>query len=185
MITLKLGTLKPGGGHTAVVHHANEPGLLAPAIELPNEKAVEITKPDDSAVPEKIERFYSDGSRVQRWKLWVSSLPLSFILGIGFYLYFTGTPEWLAGGMMLAGFVVFGVAGLLIEQRRLRVFSCPRCEAPIQDWDTNENHRILFNCARCASRWEIEYKLRPSQADVRNRLRRYFFSSPFSSSEAH
>ena len=154
----------------------NELALLAPAIELPRAKAIEITKPAESPAPEKIERIYSDGTSTERWKFWVSSLPLSLILGDGFYLYFTGSPESIAGAVMLAGFVVFGLIGLLIEQQRLREFVCPRCQAPIGDWDTNEKYRILFNCARCESRWDIEYKPLSIPLEPVKRLRRSYFS---------
>ena len=116
MMTFRLGTWKMGGGGTGVVLPAepsqtvisrhSEPALLAPVIESRPAKVLDIPKP--ARPREKMEGFYSDGSRVQRLNLWVSSLPLSVILAVGFYLYFTGTPEWIAGTVMLSGFVVFG-----------------------------------------------------------------------------
>lgn len=174
MISFRLGSFKMHGGGTGVLLPAessqtaldklNELALLAPAIELPRAKAVEITKSAEPPASETIERFYSDGSSVERWKFWASSLPLSLILGDGFYLYFTGSPESVAGAVMLAGFVIFCLIGLLIEMRGLGAFVCPGCQAPIGEWDTNEKHRILFNCVRCESKWDIEYKPRPFQA---------------------
>lgn len=83
------------------------------------------------------------------------------MLALGLYLDITGKPEWIAATLMLAGFVVFVVVGLLTEYQRLKSFVCPCCQAPITDWDTNETHRILFNCPWCQSSWEIEYKERP------------------------
>lgn len=184
MITFKLGALKLHGGRTGVVLQAqpaqrtigklNDLALLAPAIESPTTKALEIPKSARLPAPEKTERLYADGSSLERWKFWVSSLPLSFTLGLGFYLYFTGTPERLAGVVMLAGFVVFGLVGLLIEHQRLRAFVCPHCNAPIEEWDTNEKHRILFDCVRCESRWDIEYRRGPSLRIRRNRFRRTY-----------
>lgn len=185
-MTFKLGAWKIGGGRTGMVLPAEssqtalgrikELALLAPVIESAPAKAVEIPKSAEPAA-EKMESFYFDVSRTQRLNLWVSSLPLSIILALGFYLYFEGAPEWLAGAVMLAGFVVFGLAGLLIEYQRLRAFVCPCCRSPIKDWDTNEAHRILFNCARCESRWDIEYKERPYRPDLRRRVRRTGFST--------
>ena len=185
MMTFRLGTWKTGGGPTGmvlpaessqtVISRLSEPGLLAPLIESRQATVLEIPKP--ARPPEKMEGFYSDGSRAQRLSLWVSSLPLSVILAVGFYLYFTGTPEWIAGIVMLSGFVVFGFAGFLIECHRLKAFVCPGCRAPIRDWDTNETHRILFNCARCESSWDIEYKERPYRAKLRRRLRRTYLAT--------
>ena len=192
MMTFKLGAWKMGSDRPGVVLPAessqaaisrlNELALLAPAIESQPAKTLEIK----SARPrERIERFYSDGSRTQRLILWASSLPLSLILAVGFYLYFTGTPEWIAGAVMLAGFVAFGLAGLLIECQRLKAFVCPCCNAPIEDWDTNETHRILFNCTRCDSSWDIEYKERPSRAGLRKQFRRTDFYTLCSPRGAH
>lgn len=175
------GVVLPAESSQTAIDRLNELALLAPVIESPTAKPVEIPKSAASHAPERIERFYSDGSRMERWKVWVSSLPLSFTLGLGFYLYFTGAPEWVPGAVMLAGFVVFGLVGLLIEHQRLKAFVCPCCQAPIKDWDTNETHRILFNCARCASSWDIKYKERTYLVvDLRNRLRRSGFSTVFS-----
>ena len=114
-----------------------------------------------SPAPRKIERFYSEDWRTERWILFVFSLPLSFVVGLAFYLFFTGTSQWLVGVVMLSGFVIFSLAGFLIEQQSLKQFACPRCEAPIEDWDTNETHRVLFHCAHCKSSWDIEFKPRP------------------------
>lgn len=183
MITFRVGALKTDAGHTGVAlqtessHRAigklNKLGLIALAIKPPSAKAVEPSQTfTESSATEKIESFYSDGRRVQRWKLWVSSLPLSFVFALGFYLLFTGARQWVVGAVMLTGFFVFVLAGFLLEQLRLRAFACPRCRAAIKDWDTNESHRILFNCVRCGSRWDIEYKLWPG-------------SEPNSSSGAH
>jgi hypothetical protein len=169
MITFRLGALKTDGHRTGVVLRAespqeaiqqlNELGLLAQRKKTPAANAIEIS-PGSAAqpAPEKTERFYSDGRRMQRWKLWASSLPLSFVIGLGFYLLVTGAPQWIASIVMLAGFTVFSIAGFLIEQRRLKAFACPGCQAPIHDWETNEKHHVLFNCAGCNSNWEIEYK---------------------------
>ena len=189
MITLKLGAWKVGRSRTGAalqaessqtaINKLNEPGLFVPAIKPRPAKAVEIAKSAESPAPEKIERFYSDGSRMERWKAWGSSLPLSLTLGLGFYLYFTGVPELLAGVVMLAGFVVFALAGLWIEHQRLRAFVCPGCQTPIKDWDTNENHRILFHCARCETRWDVEYKPEPMPVEPPRSLAAlpHFYSS--------
>lgn len=166
------------------IQRLNEPGLLAPAVAPPRAIAVEKSKPVESPAPQKVELFYCDGSRMERWKVWVSSIPLSFMLGLGFYLDFTGTREWLAGAVMLAGFFVFGLFGLLIERQMLKAFECPGCKAPIQDWDTNDEHRIFFNCARCESRWDIEYKRQPPEPDLRNRLLHSHVTRLFSSEGA-
>jgi hypothetical protein len=192
MMTFKLGAWKMGSRTGAVlpakssqttISRLNEPVLLAPGTESQPAKTLEIPK---SARPrEKIERIYSDGSRTRRLRLWVSSLPLSVILAFGLYMYFRGTPEWIPGTVMLGGFVVFGLAGLLIEYQRLKAFVCPGCEAPIKDWETNETHRILFNCARCRSSWDIKYKECPSPADLPRRLRRAYLSTLFSPGGAH
>lgn len=185
MMTFRLGTWKIGGGRTGVVlpvassqsatSRLNELALLAPMIESRPAKTLEIPKPARSR--EKTERFYSDGSRTQRLKVWISSLPLSVILALGLCLYFTGTPEWIAGTVMLGGFVVFGLAGLLVEYQRLKAFVCPCCQAPIKDWDTNETHRILFSCARCESNWDVEFNERPYRAVLRKRFRRTYLST--------
>jgi hypothetical protein len=190
MITFRLGGLKTGGRRTGValrsetsqnaIEKLNELGLLALAIEPPPTKAIETSpgSPEVSA-PEKTERFYSDGSRMQRWRLWLSSLPLSLVIGVGFYLLFTGAPQWIASVVMVAGFTVFSLTGFLLEQHRLKAFACPGCHTPIHDWNTNESHRILFNCTRCNSNWDIEYKLwaasapSPYLAQHRRRLRRF------------
>lgn len=174
-----------GGGRTAMVLPAksaqtaisrlSELALLAPVIESQSAKTLEI--PRSAGPREKIERFYPNRSRTQRLKLWVSSLPLSVILALGYYLYFTGISEWIADSVMLGGFVVFGLAAIWIDHRRLKAFVCPCCQAPIKDWDINETHRILFNCTRCRSNWDIEYKERPYRADLRKRLPRTYPST--------
>lgn len=169
----------------SAIANLSELAFLAPAIDSPPAKAVEVPRSAESAAPEKIERFYSDGLSMERWKFWVSSLPLSLIFGVAFYLYFTGSPEWLAGAVMLTGFVVFGLVGLLIELQKLRAFVCPSCQSPIRDWDTNEKHRILFNCSRCESSWDIEYRPRPFPAKLLNRLRRSYCSILCSCRGAH
>jgi hypothetical protein len=169
MITFRLGALNTDGRRTGValraessqeaIEQLNKLGFLALRIKSPATKAIEISPGSPAKpAPEKTERFYSDGRRMQRWKLWVSSLPLSFVMGLGFYLLFTGAPQWIASIVMLAGFTFFSLVGFLIEQRRLKAFACPGCQAPIHDWDTNERHHVLFNCAGCSSNWEIEYK---------------------------
>lgn len=200
MITFRVGAFKTDTGHTGValqsessqraIGKLNKLGLIALAIQPPPAKTLE-TSPTvtESPTPEKLESFYSDGLRMQRWKLWVSSLPLSFVFALGFYLFFTGTPQWIVGEVMLAGFFVFILAGFLIEQLRLRAFACPRCRAGIKDWDTNETHRILFNCARCGSRWDIEYKLWPGSpppwAARRGKFPRSYFCTLCSPRGAH
>lgn len=170
------GAVLPAESSHRALDKLNDLGLLAPALEPPRAKTVEIPKPAESPAPEKIERFYSDGANTERWKFWVSTLPLSLILGVSYYLYFTGSPEWLAAAVMLPGLAVFGLIGLLIEHHRLKAFVCPHCQAPIRDWDTNEQHRILFHCAQCETRWDIEYKPRKFRAGPLKRFRR----SPFS-----
>lgn len=171
----RTGVALPADSSQTAVSRLNELALLAPVIESRPAKTLETPKP--ARPPEKTERFYADGSRTQRLRVWVSSLPLSVILALGIYLYFTGKPEWIAGTVMLGGFVVFGLAGLLIEFHRLKAFVCPCCQAPIKDWDTNETRRILFNCARCESGWDIEYKERSYRADLRRRLRRTYLAT--------
>jgi hypothetical protein len=181
MMSFRMGTWKMGGGRTAVVLPAessqtgisrlNELALLAPVIESRPAKTLEIPK---SARPrEKLECFYS-GWRTQRLKLWVSSLPLTLILALGYSLYFTGAPEWIAETVMLGGIVVFGLARLVIEYQGHKAFVCPCCQAPINDWDISETRRILFDCARCESSWDIEYKEHPYHAGARKRLPRTY-----------
>lgn len=167
MMTFRLGTWKTGVAPTGALR---ESSLLAPAIESRPAKTLEIPKP--ARPPKKTEGFYYDASRTRRLNLWLSSIPLSVTVAVGYYLYFTGAPEWIAGTVTLGGVVVFGLAGLLIEYLRVKPFVCPCCRAPIQDWDTNESHRILFNCARCESSWDIEYKERKHRAVRRRRYRR-------------
>lgn len=181
MITFKSGALKKGGDRTGVelpsessqgairtLSDADPPTTaVKPSLAQPVELSPE---PHDSPAPRKIERFYSEDWKMERWILFIFSLPLSSVIGLAFYLFFTGTSQWLVGAVMLVGFAVFGLAGFLIEQQSLKQFACPRCEAPIEDWDTNETHRILFRCDRCNSSWDIEFKpypepeLRPSHA---------------------
>jgi len=184
-MTFRLGAWKVGGDRTGVVLPAessqtaisrlNELALLAPVIESRPAKTLEIAKP--ARPREKIDCFYSNHSRTQRLMLWLSSLPLTVTLAVGYYLYFTGKPEWIADTVMLAGFVVFGLARIWIEHQRLKAFVCPCCRAPIEDWDINETHRILFNCARCESSWDIEYKERPYRASLRKRFRRTYLAT--------
>lgn len=181
----RTGAVLQAESSQSAIANLSELSLLAPAMDLPRAKALEIPKSAESPAPEKTERFYSDGLSMERWKFWISSLPLSLILADGFYLYFTGSPESVAGAVMLAGFVVFCLIGLLIEMRGLRAFVCPGCQAPIGDWDTNERHRILFNCARCESRWDIGYKPPPIRAEPVNRFRRSYFSALCSCRGAH
>src|SRR5215469_10327900 len=183
MMLFRLGTWKMGGGRTGVVLPAesshttisrlDELAILAPVIESRPAKTLEIPR---SARPrEKTERFYPNRSRTQRLMLWASSLPLTLILAVGLSLYFAGKPEWIADTVMLAGFVVFGLARIWIEHQRLKAFVCPCCQASIKDdWDITETHRILFNCARCESTWDIEYKERPYHAGRRKRLPRTY-----------
>lgn len=164
MITFKLG--ETDGGPSGVVSRSESSQtainkldelVLAP-VKPPSAKAGELPA---SPVPEQAERFYSDCRRIERWNLLISSLPLSAALGLGYCLLFTNAPQWSAVAVMLTGFIIFGLAGYLIEQQMLKSFACPGCEAPIDDWDTDEKHRILVHCPHCGSRWDIEYKLAP------------------------
>jgi hypothetical protein len=169
MITFKLGARKTGITQTGVapqaessqwaIHKLSPLGLLARAIKPPPGQAVDASPA--STGPERIERFYSVRQGAQRWRLFISSFPLSVALGLGFYLFFRGATQWVVGVVMLTGFAISAFAGLLFEYQRLKPFVCPRCQAPIQDWDTNETHRILFNCVHCGSNWDIDYKRHP------------------------
>ncbi len=176
MLTFKLG--ETDGGHAGVVlrsessHQAidklSELGLAL--AKPPPAKADEISP--TALLPEKIVRFYSDGQKLQRWNVLISTLPLSLVLGLGYYLLFTDEPRTFASAVMLAGLVVFALSGCLLERQMLKAFACPGCQASIEDWDTDETQRILTHCSRCGSRWDIEYQLRPGTYPPRKKRRR-------------
>jgi hypothetical protein len=175
MITLKLGetdatevVLRSESSQQAL---SNLSGLGLALAKPPQAKADEIAA-FATPVPEKTVCFYSDGRKMERWNLLICSLPLALVPGLGYYVLFTGAPQWSAAAVMLTGLIVFGVAGCLMEKHMLKAFACPGCQAAIEDWDTDEKHRVLIHCARCGSKWDIEYQLRPGANPLQAKRRR-------------
>lgn len=174
MITFKFGGTH--GGRSGVVLRSKSSQTT---IDKLTELDLALTKPakadetpaSASLVPEKAVCFYPDGRKLERWSLLLSTLPLSLVLGLGYWLLFTDAPQWSADAMMLAGLIVFGLAGCLIEKRMLKAFACPRCQTAIEDWDTDEKHRVLIHCTRCGSNWDIEYQLRIGSCPPRKKRR--------------
>jgi hypothetical protein len=138
-----------------------EKGLLPVAIrpvsaDLSNTPSV----PPSPPAANEVKRFYSFGWKIRFRKLLAFYIPFLLVAGIGFYLFSAGRPGWLTFGMMVAGLFLFGFAGSRAEQKMLDEFICPQCQTPIEDWDVDATHRIIYDCSKCKVKWDIGYKSR-------------------------
>jgi predicted RNA-binding Zn-ribbon protein involved in translation (DUF1610 family) len=87
-------------------------------------------------------------------------IPFFLVGALMFYLLFTGKPMWLIAIIGFADVVVCGICGIVVEQKTLASFICPRCQTPISDWKTDSKGRVIYDCGQCGSGWDIGYKRR-------------------------
>jgi len=171
MATYKFKALDTGGRQTESVLEAEssqealrkvkEQGLLPVAIE-PISAASDV--PSSASLPlqaaHDVTRLHAFGWEIRLRKLLVSLLPFCLVVGIAFYLFFQGKPTWLVFVIGVGGLIAFGIAGMLVEQKMLNAFVCPRCKTPIEDWDRDAKYRVFYDCPQCGIRWDIGYKLK-------------------------
>jgi len=174
MATYKFKALEPGGRHSEGVLEAEssqealrkvrEQGLLPVTIEpaAAGGEALPSASPRPKTAHD-VTKDYAFGWRIRLRKLLVFHLPLWLLTGIEFYLFFQGKPMWLLAILAFGGLIGFGIAGMVIEQKMLDAFVCPRCRTPIEDWDRDVKYRVFYNCGQCGIRWDIGYKLRPGR----------------------
>jgi hypothetical protein len=174
MVTYKFKALDTGGRQTEgeleaessqdALRKVKELGLLPVAIELIS--AASDIPPSASIQPQAehdVMKLYAFGWKIRLRKLLVFQLPFCLVAGIGFYLFFQGKPTWLVFIIDVGGLIVFGIAGMLVEQKMLDAFVCPRCKTPNADWDRDAKYRVFYDCPQCGIRWDVGYKLKPGR----------------------
>src|SRR5215471_10525452 len=106
--------------------------------------------PASTSIPPKAEhevmKLYAFGWRIRFRKLLVFYLPFCLVAVISFYLFFHGKPGWLVFVIAVGGLIAFGIAGMLVEQKMLESFVCPRCKTPNDDWERDAKYRIFYDC---------------------------------------
>jgi hypothetical protein len=174
MPTYKFSALDTGGKQTEgalaaessqeALRKVKEQGLLPVAIEL---ISAPIDVPPSASIPPHAEhgvmKLYAFGWKIRLCKLLVFHLPFCLVAGIGFFLFFQGKPTWLVFIIAVGGLIAFGITGMIVEQKMLDAFVCPRCKTPNEDWDRDAKYRIFYDCPQCGIRWDIGYKLKPGR----------------------
>jgi hypothetical protein len=171
MLKFNFEALNTDGGRTKGVMEAEssqhalekikERGLSPTSIEPISADGIATSSVSASSQDaSEVKHIPSFGWKIRLRKLLIFHIPFLFVAGLGFYLLFTGKPGWLIFVLMVAGLIIFGLAGLRAERRMLGSFVCPHCQTPIEDWDANATQRILYDCHQCRIKWDIGYKLR-------------------------
>ncbi len=143
------------------VNKVQEQGLMPVRIR-PKSAPIQENSPASPPAETTLERvnLHSYGWKIRLRKLLVFYIPFSLAAGAGFYLLLTGKPVWLVFAIGVGGLFLFGFIGSREEAKMLGSFACPRCRTSIEDWDTNANRRIVYNCGQCGVKWDIGYTLR-------------------------
>jgi hypothetical protein len=126
-----------------------------PSTSTPSADSNSTSSPDSN----ELQRCDAFGQKVRLRKFLVFYLPFGVVAGIVFYLLCVGKPFWLLAIISVAALLGFGIAGMVVEQNMLNTFVCPRCGTALEDWNTNAQYRIFYDCRQCRIKWDIGYAL--------------------------
>lgn len=114
--------------------------------------------------------FNSFGRKV-RW-LGTAIFPLPVILTIvGMFCFSSpehlGRHGWVFFVVVIPETLGFAIAKVIIVEKMLESFVCPRCHTPNDDWQRDSKFRIYYHCPQCRIRWNVGYKLDPRKSLAR------------------
>jgi predicted RNA-binding Zn-ribbon protein involved in translation (DUF1610 family) len=143
------------------IRKLTEQGLLP--IRVHPESTNRNESPRSSTLSEGesgIANCHSFGWKIRLRVMLFGDIPFFLVGVLMLYLLFIGKPMWLMAIIGFADVIVCGICGIMVEQKMLASFTCPRCQTSISDWNMNDKGRVFYDCGQCGARWDIGYKRR-------------------------